>query len=167
MHVLDGKPVYAATDLVGFLACEHLTNLERASLAGLVKRPERDDPELDTIRKRGFQHEQRFLDALRVEGRQVTAISPDASADAPEGSRENSGDRLRRQARETLEAMRRGDEVIYQAAFFDGTWRGHADFLLRVARPSLLGAWSYEVADTKLAHEVKVSAVLQICSYID
>ena len=36
MQLIDGQPVYSATDLVGFLACEHLTNLERAALAGLV-----------------------------------------------------------------------------------------------------------------------------------
>jgi hypothetical protein len=53
---IDGRPVYAATDLVAYLACEHLTGLERAALAGLVKRPMRDDPELDIIRKRGFEH---------------------------------------------------------------------------------------------------------------
>ena len=39
VQLIDGQPVYSATDLVGFLACEHLTALERAALAGLVKRP--------------------------------------------------------------------------------------------------------------------------------
>ena len=61
MQTIDGRPVYAATDLVAYLACEHLTQLERAALAGLVKRPMRDDPELDIIRKRGFEHERRYL----------------------------------------------------------------------------------------------------------
>jgi predicted RecB family nuclease len=56
---------------------------------------------------------------------------------------------------------------VYQATFFDGTWLGFADFLLRVERPSDLGAWSYEVADTKLARKAKASAVLQICSYVE
>ena len=66
--------------------------------------------------------------------------------------------------------MADGADVIYQATFFDGTWRGHADFLLRVddpARPSVWGLYHYEVADTKLARHVKASAVLQICSYVD
>ena len=61
MQLIDGRPVYAATDLVAYLACEHLTQLERAALAGLVKRPMRADPELDVIRKRGFEHEKRYL----------------------------------------------------------------------------------------------------------
>jgi uncharacterized protein len=66
--------------------------------------------------------------------------------------------------------MAGGADVIYQATFFDGTFRGHADFLLRVEapdRPSRWGPYHYEVADTKLARHVKASAVLQICSYID
>ena len=39
MQSIDGRPVYAATDLVAYLACEHLTALERAAMAGLVDRP--------------------------------------------------------------------------------------------------------------------------------
>jgi len=39
MQLIDGTPVYSATDLVGFLACEHLTQVERAALGGLVRRP--------------------------------------------------------------------------------------------------------------------------------
>ncbi|MDP9483761.1 MAG: TM0106 family RecB-like putative nuclease, partial [Chloroflexota bacterium] len=63
--------------------------------------------------------------------------------------------------------MRAGRDVIYQATFFDGHWRGHADFLLRVETPSDLGAWSYEIADTKLTRRVKAAAILQMCVYAD
>ena len=163
MQTIDGRPVYAATDLVAYLACEHLTQLERAALAGLVKRPMRDDPELDIIRKRGFEHERRFLADLLADGRTSTTIKLD-------GSIADQGDQLRAAAAETIGAMARGDDVIFQATFFDGTWRGHADFLLRVDDPeraSVWGPWHYEVADTKLARHVKASAVLQICSYVD
>ena len=163
MQTIDGRPVYAATDLVAYLACEHLTQLERAALAGLVHRPMRDDPELDIIRKRGFEHEHRFFAELTEEGRTAVTIALD-------GSIEDRGDQLRAAAAETVAAMSAGADVIYQATFFDGTWRGHADFLLRVddpARPSTFGDYHYEVADTKLARHVKASAVLQICTYVD
>ncbi len=163
MQTIDGRPVYAATDLVAYLACEHLTQLERAALAGLVTRPMRDDPELDVIRKRGFQHEARYLADLEGAGRTVAKIELD-------GSIEDRGEQLREAARATIDSMASGADVVYQATFFDGTWRGHADFLLRVDdpdRPSRWGPWHYEVADTKLARHVKASAVLQICSYID
>ncbi len=39
MQRIDGTPVFSPTDLVAFLACEHLTALERAALHGLVRRP--------------------------------------------------------------------------------------------------------------------------------
>ncbi len=163
MQTIDGRPVYSATDLVAYLACEHLTALERAALAGLVDRPIRDDPELDVIRKRGFEHERRFLAELVADGRRAVTIQLD-------GDIEDDGERLRAAAAETVAAMAGGADVIYQATFFEGTWRGHADFLLRVddsTRPSVFGPWHYEVADTKLARHVKSSAVLQICTYID
>src|SRR5579864_4409905 len=99
MQLIDGRPVYSATDLVGFLACEHLTNLERAALAGLVARPMREDPEMDRIAKRGEQHEQRFLAELRDEGLDIVEIRRD-------GSQADAGADLRAAADETLHAIR-------------------------------------------------------------
>lgn len=164
MQLINGQPVCSATDLVGFLACEHLTALERAALAGLVKRPQRMDPELDILRKRGEEHEQRYLADLAADGRTVVEIERDDGADQ--------ADRIRRQADQTLAAMQAGTDVIYQATFFDGRWLGYADFLLRRnaetrEQASVWGPWHYEVADTKLARHVKAGAVLQICSYVD
>ena len=162
MQLIDGQPVFSATDLVGYLACEHLTALERAALAGLVKRPMRADPELDVIRKRGFQHETRYLNDLTASGRAVVEIARNDD--------EERGERIRRQAEETIAAMASGADVVFQATFFDGRWLGYADFLQRVEspeRPSVWGPYHYEVADTKLARHVKAGAVLQICSYVE
>lgn len=160
MQKLNGQTVYSATDLVGFLACAHLTNLERAALAGLVQRPMRPDPELDRIAKRGLQHEQRFLEGLRSEGLDIVQIDPD-------GSEGDQFERLMAARDATIAAMKEGVDVIYQATFFDGTWRGHADFLRKVTVPSGLGDWSYEVWDTKLARHTKGSAIIQLCLYSD
>jgi uncharacterized protein len=162
LQLIDGQPVFAATDLVGFLACEHLTALERAALRGLVRRPDRPDPELDVIQRRGLQHERRYLDELRAGGCRVVSIE--------RGEDEERGERIRRQAAETVAAMASGADVVYQATFFDGRWLGYADFLLRVESPecpSVWGPYHYEVADTKLARHVKAGAVLQICSYVE
>ncbi len=160
---IDGYPIFAATDLVGFLACEHLVGLELAAMAGLVDRPERLDPEIDLIAKRGLEHEARYLAGLEAAGRAVTRIES-GNHDAPSSERLT---RLRAAAAATEAAIRRGDDVVYQATFFDGRWLGLADFLVRVPRASALGAWSYEVVDTKLARHVKASALLQMCSYVE
>ena len=160
MQRIDGRPVYSASDLVGFLACHHRLALERAAFDGLVERSIRNDPEIELIQKRGYAHEQRYRDELSASGRSVIEIQPD-------GSIAERGDVIRAAAAETIKALRGGVDVVYQATFFDGEWVGYADFLLRVERPSDLGVWSYEVADTKLARHVKGSAVLQICSYVE
>src|SRR5690606_34366666 len=66
----------------------------------------------------------------------------------------------------TIEAMKAGVDVIYQARLKEeGKWSGWADFLMKVARPSKLGDWSYEVWDTKLANETKAGTILQIGLY--
>ncbi len=107
-------------------------SLELAACGGRVReRPFREDPQLDLIRRRGYDHEQRIIERLRAEGRSVHEIET-RDASTP--------DELRAAQDETLAAMRRGEDVIFQATFFDGRWRGHADFLLRRDdRPSLLG----------------------------
>ena len=161
MQLIDGRPVYSATDLVGFLECEHLTELERAALAGLVERPSGEDPELDVLRERGLEHEVRYRDFLASQGRGV------ASGTAEEHKTLPRAEQLRADAALTLELMRAGQDVIYQATFFDGAWLGYADFLLRVDGPSALGDYHYEIADTKLARRTKGGALLQMCVYAD
>jgi predicted RecB family nuclease len=54
-----------------------------------------------------------------------------------------------------------------QGAFRLNGWVGRTDILRRVEAPSALGAWSYEVIDTKLARETKDGTVLQLCLYSD
>jgi predicted RecB family nuclease len=155
----DGALVVSATDLVGFLECEHLTSLEIEAELGLRVRPIRDDPELKLIRERGLEHEQNYLARLRADGRVVEDLS---------GEELKATDQLRHAADATLAVMRAGADVIFQATFFDGRWRGHADFLLRRDdRASDLGSWSYDIADTKLAKRVKAAAILQMCVYAD
>ncbi|MFI5254765.1 MAG: TM0106 family RecB-like putative nuclease, partial [Candidatus Limnocylindrales bacterium] len=155
----DGTLVVSATDLVGFLACDHLATLELGRADGLwEKPPRRTDPELELLQEHGDAFEHAFLERRRDAGASIAAF------ERPE----NTLAALRAAESATVEAMRRGVDVIYQATFFDGRWLGYADFLLRVERPSpAFGAWSYEVADTKLARAVKGGALLQVCVYAD
>ena len=150
---------YSATDLVGFLECEHLTSLERAALSGHLERPMRSDPVLDRIAQRGQLHEERFLESLLSDGLRPVKLELDPTLPRRE--------RLARGRAETLAAMRTGVDVIYQAVLFADRRVGFADFLRRVEQPSELGNWSYEVWDTKLARHAKASAVLQLCMYSD
>ena len=150
---------------------------------GLVAKPIRNDPSIELIAKRGLEHERRYLEDLRADGRRIVEIEKDGlGGRAAHARRPTARRRSRRRGTPApscarppprrSRAMRGGADVVYQATFFDGTWRGHADFLLRrdhePGEPdSAFGAWHYEVADTKLARHVKASAILQICSYVE
>ena len=157
MHRSGPRTILSPSDLVTHLGCAHATELDRRVLAGELARPSVRDADLDVLRRRGDEHERAQLARFTDAGRSVVEITCRGSEVA---------DLLAAEA-ETLAAMRAGADVVFQATFFDGRWRGAADFLLKVPRPSDLGAWSYEVADTKLARRVKPSALVQLCAYAE
>ena len=134
MHRREGKLIVAATDLVGFLACGHLTRLDRAHVAGLLPKPDRkDDPTLELLRRRGGLHEERYIELLEANGREITNLRHERLEDGRDPR--PYADR----AAETIAHMRAGDDVIYQATVFDGQWVGHPDFLRRTTGASALG----------------------------
>src|SRR5438067_3124022 len=157
MQFLDGQLIVSPSDLTGFLECEHLTQQELAAARGEIERPERKDPELEVLTRRGLEHEGRHLAELRTGHRRLVEFP------FPDGTTAG----LIQAHAQTIAAMSDGVDVIYQGTFFDGRWRCHPDFLLRVDRPSKLGAYSYEVADAKLARKAKAAAVLQCCVYAE
>jgi len=63
--------------------------------------------------------------------------------------------------------MQQGREVIYQARLRHGEFAGWVDFLFRVNGPTGLGAWHYEVWDTKLSRSLKPYFAIQLCCYAD
>ena len=155
MQLRDGVHLFSATDLVGFLECEHLTVLDRQSLHDADARASKSAPDESAalIASKGDEHERAYLGRLRAEGRVVIDIATDGGG---------TDDKVAR----TLAAMRRGVEVIYQATLRDGQLFGHADFLMRVdGEASNLGPWRYEVADTKLARSPKAKFLVQLAFY--
>jgi len=141
----------SASDLAKHLACRHLTSLDFLAARGDIKRPYWHDPSIDVLAERGLRHETAYLNHLQDRGFQVL----------PDQSGLDHAGRVER----TLSAMRSGTGAIVQADLNSGRWRGRADVLLKVNRPSALGAWSYEVVDTKLARETRGGTILQLCLY--
>lgn len=146
--------IFSPSDLVAHLACEHLTQLERLAATGQLDRPTDDRSDVELIRELGDAHERRYLELLRAEGRSIVEISDATGADSLPALHE-----------QTVEAMRAGNDVIFQATFFDGTWRGHVDFLIRTDQMTPAGHPVYEPFDTKLARSEKVSALVQLADY--
>ena len=145
MQAQDGTIRFSPTDLNAFLECEHLTQLSLAVARGELEKPTEENSQADLVKRKGDEHEARYLADLIDDGRDVVRI-------------EHAGD-FAASARATEQAVRSGADVIYQACFVDGAWRGFADFVERQADGS------YEVVDTKLARHSKPSYVLQLCFY--
>lgn len=153
MQHLNDQLLFSPSDLGSFLACEHLTQQELAVALREGHRPSYENAYAELLRRKGQEHEEAFLRALREARHTVVEVRLGASRDFEAGTRR------------TAEAMRAGADYVYQAVFFSDGWRGIADFLERVDRPSALGAWSYQVLDTKLARHPRPEHALQLSFY--
>ena len=158
MELTGDKLLLSATDLINFLECEHLTSLDLERAQGRFDaEPKRPDT----------------AELVAAQGRRARAALPRgrcARSTAPRWSRSRPGPgpaiSLSAPRRTTEAAMHAGAPVDLPGdAPQTSGWRGHADFLERVERPSDLGDWSYEVVDTKLARSVKPYFVIQLCLY--
>ena len=118
---------------------------------------QREDPEVQLLQRRGGLHEQRYIDVLETRGRTVVRGDDDwehSYEDRAEGDRRADARGRRRDLP--------GDGFRRPLARLPGLpparWRtrraGHSDH-------------HYEVADTKLAHVAKASALIQIASYVE
>jgi uncharacterized protein len=151
MQVHADRVHLSPTDLVNFLGCAHCTVLDRYQLnSSPLPRTFSDSDRL--LAQKGKEHEQAYLDRLRADGVKVATISREDDVDPAEL---------------TLETMRAGAEVIYQASLRAGRWNGVADFLLKTDRPSDLGRFGYEAVDTKLARHPDPAHVIQLGVYSD
>jgi len=146
--------MFSATDVANFLACHHLLTLDRAQAAGQIKKPFFQDPGIELLRELGARHEQAYFRHLvDTQGLEIAEIPTNVAwAEA---------------VAHTVDALRRGVSVVYQGSFQNGPWHGRSDFLVRVEKPSVLGPWSYEPVETKLARSTKAGALIQLCFYSD
>ena len=151
MQIVNGTIRLSATDLANHLACRHLTQLNLAAARGGNPPPYRYDSRLEALQRRGMEHEARYVEHLRRLGRTIRRV-------------EDTND-IHQALERTIEAMRSGVDIIVQPTLIEGRWHGRADVLLRVEKPSNLGGWSYEAADTKLTQETKAGTILQLSTY--
>jgi uncharacterized protein len=112
--------------------------------------PDAPSEEQKIIQDKGIEHERAFLSVLTASGKRVCDLGEFRGLLEP-----------------TLDAMRRGDEIIYQGYLMDGEFAGYPDFLVRVESPSVFGPWSYEPWDTKLARHPKPYFLIQLCCYAE
>jgi predicted RecB family nuclease len=150
VQIRDGERLYSASDLVGFLECEHLTTIALKDLLMPIPRAA-DDAAAVLIQQMGYSHEAAYLHALEASSLRIARI-PDSGSP-------------KELAELTLQAMRDGFDTIFQAALFVSPLYGRADFLRRVPGASSLGDYQYEVIDTKLGRSPKAKFIIQLCFY--
>ena len=152
MRIYNEELLHSASDLNKYLDCPHAVALDLRKLRDAASLPDRvsDDESMGLIADAGLTHEADYLERLRAQADVVEITS-----DGPLSARATS----------TLDAMRAGASVIFQATFINGAWHGFIDFLRRVEMPSALGSWSYEPVDTKLAREPRAKHLTQLSLY--
>jgi uncharacterized protein len=149
----DGSFVLSPSDLTTSAGCEfgwlRVIDIRR----GLATAPSSEpDLMMDRLAELGDEHERRYVELLRSDGRNVVEIErPEPYTPAT----------LATSMAGTLDALRAGVDVVAQAVLTDGGFGGQADFLVRDADGR------YEVWDAKLARHAKVTALLQIAGYAD
>jgi hypothetical protein len=74
MQKIGGSFELTATDLVGYLNCRHLSELDRAVAEGRIPKPKAFDPLLQILWERGAAHERNYIDHLMQAGLDVVRI---------------------------------------------------------------------------------------------
>ncbi len=145
--------VTSASDLTMASKCEFAFLRKLDAKLGRVDRvDEVVDDMLARTGRLGDEHEARVLGAYRSDlGERVAMI------ERPEQLTRES---LVAAVASTQRAFADEAEVVFQATFFDGSFVGFADFIVR--QPD----GRYLVQDTKLARSAKVSALLQLAAYV-
>ena len=154
MRRFNNQPLLSPSDLNDLLECRHLMALKLAAYRGDPGPKPSHGPHTEILVRYGEEHEQAILDSYRDEGRAVEQIKTGRTEEE-----------LRHAIQQTIDAMRRGVEVIHQAALVGDGMGGYADFLERIEEVSTLGGWSYGVSDAKLARTVKTLYLVQLSAY--
>ncbi|WP_336711887.1 TM0106 family RecB-like putative nuclease [Arthrobacter sp. USHLN218] len=158
--LLPGAPrdlIFTASDLVVAAQCEY--ELLRKLDEKLGRSPKAEFPPDEMLARTaelGDVHEHRVLQGFRdTFGAGVVEIAGIADYTRP---------LLEAKHRESIAALRSGADVVFQASFFDGSFHGRSDFLVREGDGS---SARYAVYDSKLARHAKVTALLQLAAYGD
>jgi predicted RecB family nuclease len=139
------KIIYSPSDLIRYAASPYSSWMDRFYL----ENPDAVAPDAESEQERllaetGDQHEQAVLREFKESTPRLVEITTRDLVAATAA---------------TLEAIRSGAPIIYQAALQDGSFAGFADFLL------LGSTRKYEVWDTKLARSPRPYYAIQLCCY--
>ncbi|KTD50499.1 putative RNA helicase [Legionella rubrilucens] len=152
MHLESSQMVFSPSDLTQFMDSPFASWMEHLAIKhpDILPVPDESDPLSDLLRDKGYQHETELLEGFKAKG--LTIANLHGRHDAYQA---------------TMEAMKSGVDVIYQAHLQGLPFRGYADFLIKIEGESRFGKHRYEIWDTKLAKSVKPHFLVQLCCYAE
>lgn len=147
MKLHNKQIIYAPTDITTFIDSPFASWMDHASL----KIPELKD-------KKTLAKKMKYLSEKGNDFEQETLENFQKTKDVFIVPEENA-------FKETIDAMARGHDVIYQAALKKDNFEGYADFLVKVKGKSNIGNHFYEVYDSKLSRLPKAKFIIQLICY--
>ena len=154
MYFSSGQLIFSPSDLITFMESEYASSMERLKLKdpSLIDLMDEEDLVLTNLQKKGYAHETKFTEQLKILGKDVLEIGEKKPLQA---------------ANATLHAMKAGKEVITQGYLTMDKFGGFVDYLVRVPGASAFGDYHYEVWDTKLSKKLKPYFAVQLCCYVE
>jgi predicted RecB family nuclease len=154
MYRTGSEFVFSPSDLITFMGSPFASWMDRLRAedrAGSFE-PDPTDPMMEALQNKGLVHEEAVLIGLKNQFQNVVEIDSSNRSKALDA---------------TIAAIREGVDVIFQGYLAAPPFAGYSDFLVRTNEPSILGDYSYEVWDTKLAKKLKPYFAIQLCCYAE
>ena len=153
----NGEMCYSPTDVSRYFESkfaswmDHYEKLfENKGPLGKIHRNPPDDI-LSLLKEKGLEHEESIIESY-PQGKSILKI---------EGESQN------KKIKTTIEAMKKGVDIIYQAALGSDSLFGYADILHKKEGKSSIGNHYYVPYDIKIAATPKPTAILQLLAYCD
>ena len=122
MRKIHDKWVISPQDVIAELECNHRLHLEWSVINELIPPAAKENSDqLELLAEQGRVHESKIAEHLKSSGSFIDIGKPSFTFEALTATHER-----------TLKAVGDGVETIYQAAFFNGSFMGFADFLILV-----------------------------------
>ena len=145
---------FSPSDLITFSESKFASHMERCLINDnkYSKFIDQEDPLLQKLQKKGFEHEKLFLKSLKESGKSIIEIEKTKNEIS---------------IKQTKIAMQKGVDVIAQAHLEKDKFGGIADFLIKVQGQSKIGDYHYEIWDTKLSKKMKPYFAIQLSCYAE
>ncbi len=150
MKINNNNYLISPSDLNNFVSCKYLIKNE---IKFLKKEISRNEESIDQKlwKEFGIKHEKKHFQLFKNKYKKLISIDQELNE--------------KERNKVTIDAIKKGYDLIYHAYLIDDNLRGEADFLIKTNISSDLGDYSYEVFDTKVSKKPRPRHIYQITAY--